>query len=84
PKDERISLIYAPGRNAYPIINYEYVIVQAKQSSADEAHKLKHFLSWAVAADGGNAMRFLKPVHFMPLPGKARELTLRQIGQIHG
>ncbi|MEJ2688198.1 MAG: phosphate ABC transporter substrate-binding protein PstS [Gammaproteobacteria bacterium] len=84
PKDERISLIYAPGRNAYPIINYEYVIVHAKQPSADQAHKLKHFLSWAVAADGGNAMRFLKPVHFMPLPAKARKLTLRQISQIHG
>jgi len=84
PKDERISLIYAPGHNAYPIINYEYVIVHAKQPSAEEARKLKHFLSWAVAADGGNAMRFLKPVHFMPLPGQARKLTMRQINKIHG
>ncbi len=84
PKDERISLIYAPGRNAYPIINYEYVIVHAKQPSAHQAKEMKDFLSWAVSEHGGNQMHFLKQVHFMPLPAKARTLTLHQIHEIHG
>ena len=29
-------------------------------------------------------MEFLKPVHFMPLPAKARQLTMNQIDKIHG
>ena len=84
PKDERISLIFAPGRNAYPIINYEYVIVHSKQPSAEQAKEMKNFLNWAVSKNGGNHMQFLEPVHFMPLPAKARGLTLHQIDQIHG
>jgi len=84
PKDERISLIYAPGRNAYPIINYEYVIVHSKQPSAEQAKEMKNFLTWAVSRHGGNQMKFLRQVHFMPLPAKARKLTLHQISEIHG
>jgi len=83
PKDERISLIFAPGRNAYPIINYEYTIVNANQPDADTAKAVKKFLSWAVKVDGGNAPQFLNPVHFMPLPPKAARLTEEQISKIH-
>ncbi|MGB7755968.1 MAG: phosphate ABC transporter substrate-binding protein PstS [Salinisphaera sp.] len=84
PKSERISLIFAPGKKSYPIINYEYVLVQANQSDADTAKKLKSFLTWAVSEDGGNSMQYLKPVNFMPLPAKARKLTMNQIDKIHG
>ncbi len=83
PKDERISLIFAPGAKSYPIINYEYVLIKAKQPSAEMAKELKSFMTWAVAKDGGNAMKFLAPVHFMPLPAKARALTMKQINKIH-
>ncbi len=81
PKDERVSLIFAPGHNAYPIINYEYTIVSADQG--DMAAPLKQFLNWAVSTKGGNASEFLKPVNFMPLPQKAAELTRAQIAKIH-
>ena len=84
PSDERISLIYAPGRHSYPIINYEYALVNQHQPDAKTAAALKHFLTWAVARDGGNSMRFLSKVHFMPLPAKARKLTLKQIDKIKG
>ena len=84
PADERISLIYAPGRHSYPIINYEYVLVNRHQPDAETARSLKHFLTWAVAEDGGNSMRFLSKVHFMPLPEKARKLTLKQVDKIGG
>jgi phosphate transport system substrate-binding protein len=83
PKSERISLIFAPGKQSYPIINYEYVLVQAKQSDEQTADSLKKFLTWAVSEDGGNSMQYLNQVHFMPLPKKARKLTETQIGKIH-
>ena len=84
PKSERISLIFAPGKKSYPIINYEYVLVQSKQSDEQTAKELKNFLTWAVSSDGGNSMQYLKQVHFMPLPAPARKLTLNQIDKIHG
>lgn len=81
PKDERISLIFAPGKRAYPIINYEYVILHSDQG--DKAAAVKKFLRWAVDAKGGNSAKFLKPVNFMPLPDKAARLTKEQIARIH-
>lgn len=84
PKSERISLIFAPGKNSYPIINYEYVLVKSQQPSSEMAMELKNFLTWAVSKDGGNDMKYLSQVHFMPLPQKARSLTLDQINKIHG
>ena len=81
PKDERISLIFAPGAKSYPIINYEYVIMHANQG--DLAAPLKQFLNWAVSPNGGNASQYLGAVNFMPLPKKAEELTKAQIAKIH-
>ncbi len=83
PRDERISMIFAPGENSYPIINYEYVMVHAKQPSAELAEEIKQFLSWAVSPTGGNAMGYLKQVNFLPLPESARKLTEAQINKIH-
>ncbi len=82
PRDERISMIYAPGAESYPIINYEYVMVKRDQPDAQQAAAIKQFLTWAVSPQGGNALGFLKQVNFLPLPASARALTLAQIGQI--
>ena len=37
PKDERISLIFAPSPDSYPIINYEYAIVRNQQPNPELA-----------------------------------------------
>jgi phosphate transport system substrate-binding protein len=84
PTDERISLIFAPGANSYPIINYEYAIVKSKQAAAGEAKELKDFLTWAISSNGGNAEHFMKEVSFVPLPASVRKLSEAQINKIHG
>ncbi len=84
PKDERISLIFAPGAQSYPIINYEYAIVQSKQPNAQQADALKTFLSWALSSNGGEASTFLNQVHFQPLPPSVQKLSQDQIAQIGG
>lgn len=81
PKDERISLIYAPGSNSYPIINFEYAIVNTKQP-AGVAPALKKFLSWAISPMGGNSPEYLQPVHFLPLPASVEPLSSAQINRI--
>ncbi len=84
PRDERISLIYAPGANSYPIINYEYAIVNENQSSAVVAQAIKNLLLWAINSKGGNSASFMTKVHFLPLPTSIAPLSRAQIERIHG
>jgi phosphate transport system substrate-binding protein len=82
PADERISLVYAPGANSYPIINYEYAIVSKTQPNAAVAASLRKFLSWALDPKGGNAPHFIDAVNFVPLPDSAVKLSRKQIAEI--
>jgi phosphate transport system substrate-binding protein len=80
PNDERISLIFASGADSYPIINYEYAIVNPKQSDGAKAEDLKKFLDWALT-DGQNS-RFLNAVHFLPLPASIADKSKAQVAKI--
>ncbi len=81
PPDERISMVFAPGANAYPIANYEYAIINSAQPDAATASAVRTFLTWAVTA--GNDMKYLSQVHFLPLPAAIVELSKTQIAKIH-
>lgn len=83
PKDERISLIFAPGAESYPIINYEYAIVNTAKSPPEVAKAVRAFLEWAVSPDGGNAKKYMEAVNFVALPPAIRKLSLAQLGEIH-
>jgi phosphate transport system substrate-binding protein len=67
PRDERLTLVNAPGANAYPLINYEYAVVAKKQPSPETAAALRSFLLWAIAPDETNA-QYLANANFIPLP----------------
>jgi phosphate transport system substrate-binding protein len=82
PKDERLSLIFAPGPGSYPIINYEYALVSRQQPSATMAAALRKFLTWAISPSGGNAPHFMAEVHFVALPAPVVKLSTAQIAQI--
>lgn len=80
PKDERISLIYGPGADSYPIINYEYAIINPKQANAETATELKNFLTWTLTA--GQNGQYLDKVHFIKLPANIITLSKEQIAEI--
>jgi phosphate transport system substrate-binding protein len=80
PTDERISLIFAEGENSYPIINYEYAIVNPKQGDSGKATELKKFLNWALT--DGQSAKFLGQVHFLPLPASIVAKSKAQIEKI--
>ena len=82
PPDERLSLVYAPGAQSYPLVNYEYAVVPAHQPDPATAAALRHFLLWAIAVDGGNAPSFLDAVRFIALPDFIRAMSERQIATI--
>lgn len=81
PKDQRVSLIFAPGAESYPIINYEYAIVNPQQADGETREALVAFLKWAI--NDGNEGRFLNAVHFLPLPASIKKLSVAQLDQIH-
>jgi phosphate transport system substrate-binding protein len=82
PKGERISLIFAPGAESYPIINYEYALVSRQQPSPELAAALRKFFTWAISPTGGNAPHFMNAVHFVPLPPAIVKLSTAQIREI--
>jgi phosphate transport system substrate-binding protein len=80
PPDERISMIFAQGPMAYPIVNYEYAVVSNNQPNGDVAGALQKFLTWAITT--GNGSTYLDKVHFLPLPAAIQILSKTQIAKI--
>ncbi len=81
PASQTISLINGPGSDSYPIINYEYAIVNTNQSDGTKAEAIRAFLHWAVH-DGQNATTYLDPVNFQPLPSGVVSQSDTQIAKI--
>ncbi|MGC1411304.1 MAG: phosphate ABC transporter substrate-binding protein PstS [Acetobacteraceae bacterium] len=82
PADERLSLVFAPGDDSYPLVNYEYAVVSVRQANPESAAALRRFLLWAVSIEGGNAQQYLGPVGFIPLPDFIRALSENQINRL--
>jgi phosphate transport system substrate-binding protein len=82
PADERLSLVFAPGDNSYPLINYEYAVVSTRQPKAEVAKAIRDFLLWANSPLGGNSSKYLDAVHFIPVPDFIRALNEKQIRRI--
>lgn len=66
--------------DGYPIVNYEYAIVNNHQKDAATAQTLQAFLHWALT--DGNGKSFLDQVHFQPLPAAVVKMSDAQIAKI--
>jgi phosphate transport system substrate-binding protein len=62
------SLIYEKGAQAYPIVNFEYLIVQKKQKTKAIAEAVRTFFSWAISSSGGATPDNLAAVDFVAMP----------------
>jgi phosphate transport system substrate-binding protein len=82
PANGAISMINSSASGAYPIINYEYGIVNAKQTSAAKAQTVQAFLHWAITE--GNAASYLNAVQFQPLSPTIVNQSNAQIAQVKG
>jgi phosphate transport system substrate-binding protein len=81
PGDERLTLVNAPGANAYPLVNYEYAIVSTKQPKPEIAAAIRKFLLWAIAPDETN-QKYLEDQRFIALPAHIWVLSHDQIEMI--
>ncbi|HEX4019569.1 MAG TPA: phosphate ABC transporter substrate-binding protein PstS [Acidobacteriaceae bacterium] len=82
PADERLTLVFAPGADSYPLINYEYAVVSDQQPNPQLASAIGNFLLWCISPQGGSAAGFLDPVHFIALPTAIRARSEIQIAKI--
>jgi phosphate transport system substrate-binding protein len=85
PVSGAISLI--DGKKAsggYPIINYEYAIVNTNQPNADTATAVKALLAWAMdsSSNGGSDPAFLNQVNFQALPTSAVTVAVALLNKI--
>jgi phosphate transport system substrate-binding protein len=82
PANETLSMIYDNASDGYPIVNYEYAIVQRSQSNSNQAAAMRAFLDWAVDPANGSNNSFLSQVGFIPLTPAVQALTVAQIAKI--
>ena len=82
PANGAQPLINTSAATGYPIINYEYAVVQKKQPTAAEAKALKDFLTWTLTT--GSTSKFLSAVNFEPLPSGVQTIAKSLIASITG
>ena len=83
PANGTISLIYGKkASNGYPIVNYEYGIVNTNQSSPTKAQAIKALLAWALDPSNGSSTAFLNQVNFLPLPTSAINVAVGLLNKI--
>jgi phosphate transport system substrate-binding protein len=49
PADFRVSITNAPGREAYPISSFTWLLIPSRIENRDKAQALKEFLRWMLA-----------------------------------
>jgi phosphate transport system substrate-binding protein len=81
--DYRVSIVNAPGREAYPISSLTWLLVYANQSDATKGKKLIDFLRWAFHEGESTA----STLDYSPLPSTMiaqleRRLTTIRIGTV--
>lgn len=64
PNDFRVSITNAPGKNAYPIASFSWVLVPIRPKDTARGKLLMDFLAWAIS-DG---QRFAEDLSYLPLP----------------
>jgi phosphate transport system substrate-binding protein len=74
-------MINANATGGYPIVNYEYAIVNKKQPNGTVAEDIRAFLYWTVHT-GQSGTTYLDAVDFQPLPSSVVTLSDNQIAKI--
>jgi phosphate transport system substrate-binding protein len=76
--DYRVSIVNAPGRGAYPISSFTWIIAYQKQADAAKGKKLIDFLRWALS--DGQGME--AALDYAPLPESMRSALVARLSTI--
>ncbi len=64
PADYRVSITNAPGKNAYPIASFTWLLIPQQSKDANKGRILREFVKW-MATDG---QKFTTQLSYAPLP----------------
>jgi len=78
PKDFRVSITNAPGKNVYPISSFTWLLVQESPKDAQRSKMLVDFIKWALA-DG---QKFAPELGYAPLPREVVALELEALKRV--
>ena len=78
PDDFRVSITNAPGKTAYPISTFTWLLIPEKFSDAAKRDAIKGFLQWALA-DGQN---YAESLSYAKLPKEVVTKELKAINKI--
>jgi phosphate transport system substrate-binding protein len=79
PADFRVSITNAPGKNAYPISSFTWLLIPVPSKDPNKGKILAQFLEWMVT-DG---QTMTAPLSYAPLPPSVVEKVKAAIKQIH-
>jgi phosphate transport system substrate-binding protein len=78
PADFRVSITDAPGKNAYPISSFTWMLIPSQVPDAKKAAAIKAFLQWMLA-DG---QKETSALYYAPLPKEVVAREMKQIAEI--
>jgi phosphate transport system substrate-binding protein len=79
PPDFRVSITNAPGKDAYPISTFTWLLIPAQAKDASHQKIITDFLNWML--DKGQTMT--EQLAYAPLPGSVAEKVRATVKQIH-
>jgi phosphate transport system substrate-binding protein len=78
PADFRVSITNAPGKDAYPISSFTWLLIPAQSKDAAKGKMLADFLNWMVA-DG---QKMTSALAYAPLPENVAAKVKEAIKQV--
>jgi phosphate transport system substrate-binding protein len=78
PDDFRVSITNAPGKTAYPISSFTWLLIPEKFQDANKRDAIKNMLTWALS-DGQN---FTEALSYAKLPKEVVEKEKKAISKI--
>ena len=78
PDDFRVSITNAPGKGAYPISSFTWLLIPAQIQDAAKKAAIKDFLAWAITS----GQKFCEPLAYAQLPKEVVAKEQKAIGMI--
>jgi len=78
PEDFRVSITNPPGKTAYPIASFTWLLIPEKFKDAGKRDALKNFVKWAVT-DGQNEVEVLS---YAKLPKEVVDKELKALNKV--
>jgi phosphate transport system substrate-binding protein len=78
PDDFRVSITNAPGKNAYPISSFTWLLIPEKFKDATKRDTIKNFVKWAITDGQGDA----EALSYAKLPKEVVDKELKALSKV--